>query len=214
MRSLTGFPKVLRAVRQQLKKGASQIKVAVGGSVISDFDPIDSLGFTSDEIKAAVQAASDWGTYVAAHVYTAAGIRRAARCRNQVDRAPHLADEVTIRLIGEKDAWLQTQPLGPGDEPLSPENLAKTSSMVGAWQRFLGWAKKYGVKVAFGTDLLFQPQRTGKENLMLTRYAKAFSNVETIRIATSGRCVLFAMSGERNPYNEAKLGVIREGPTC
>lgn len=208
---VNGIPEVLAAVRQQLKNGASQIKVAVGGGVISNFDPIDSLGFTPEEIRAAVQAASDWGTYVATHVYTVGGIRRALEASVKSIEHGHLADEATIRLIGEKGAWLSTQPFEPGDEPLSPKNLAKTTAMFGAWKRILGWAKQYGVKVAFGTDLLFQPPGTCKENLMLTRLAKIYSNVETLRIATSGNCELFALSGERNPYKEAKLGVIQEG---
>jgi imidazolonepropionase-like amidohydrolase len=75
----------------------------------------------------------------------------------------------------------------------------------------MSWAKKYGVKVAFGTALLLQPNGTYKENVMLTRFAKVYSNVETLRIATSGNCALLALSGPRNPYKEAKLGVIREG---
>jgi imidazolonepropionase-like amidohydrolase len=58
---VNGVPEVLAAVRDQLKKGASQIKLAVGGGVISDFDPIDSLQFTPQEIRTAVQAAKDWG---------------------------------------------------------------------------------------------------------------------------------------------------------
>ena len=179
--------------------------------MISDFDPIDSLGFTPEEIRAAVQAASDWGTYVATHVYTVGGIRRALEAGVKSIEHGHLADEATIRLIGEKGAWLSTQPFEPGDEPLSPENLAKTKAIFGAWERILGWAKQYGVKVAFGTDLLFQPPGSCKQNLLLTRFAKVYSNVETLTIATSGNCELFALSGERNPYKEAKLGVIQEG---
>jgi imidazolonepropionase-like amidohydrolase len=82
---------------------------------------------------------------------------------------------------------------------------------MGAWERIVSWAKQYGVKVAFGTDLLFQPQGTWKENLMLTRFAEIYGNTETLRIATSGNCELLALSGERNPYKEAKLGVIQDG---
>jgi imidazolonepropionase-like amidohydrolase len=70
-------------------------------------------------------------------------------------------------------------------------------------------AKKYHVKVAFGTDLL--SGAAAKENLMLTRFAQVYSNVEVMKIATSGNCMLFAQSGERNPYKEAKLGVIEDG---
>jgi imidazolonepropionase-like amidohydrolase len=46
---------------------------------------------------------------------------------------------------------------------------------------------------------------------MLTRFAEVYSNVETLKIATSGNCELFAMSGNRNPYKDAKLGVLQQG---
>jgi imidazolonepropionase-like amidohydrolase len=63
-----GAAEVAAAVRLQLKRAASQVKVALGGGVISDSDPIDTLQYTPGEIRAAVQAAGDWGTYAAAHV--------------------------------------------------------------------------------------------------------------------------------------------------
>lgn len=150
-----GVPEVLGAVRTELKKGASQIKLAAGGGVISNYDPIDSLQFTPEELKAAVQVANDWGTYVAVHVYTAAGIRRALDAGVLSIEHGHLADEATVKLIAEKGAWLSMQPFEPGDDPLLPEGVEKTKSMVGAWERVLRWAKQYNVKVAFGTDLLF-----------------------------------------------------------
>lgn len=206
-----GVPEVLGAVREQLKKGASQIKLAAGGGVISDFDPIDSTQFTPQEMRAAVQATSDWGTYVAVHVYTSKGIRRALDAGVLSIEHGHLADEAAIKLIAEKGAWLSTQPFEPGDDPLTAQQVQKTKFMVGAWERILGWAKKYGVKVAFGTDLLFQPHVGFKENIMLTRFAKIYNNVEVLKIATSGNCQLFAQSGPRNPYKEAKLGVLQEG---
>jgi imidazolonepropionase-like amidohydrolase len=204
-------PEVLAATREQLKKGASQIKLATSGGVASDYDPLDSLQYTPDEIRAAVQAANDWGTYVATHVYTTAGVRRALDAGVKSIEHAHLADEATIRLIGEKGAWLSTQPFETGDEPLPPGNMAKGKSIFGVWERILGWAKTYNVRVAFGTDLLFSGTGTRRENLMLTRFAKVYSNVEVLKIATSGNCALFAMSGERDPYKQAKLGVLQEG---
>lgn len=63
-----GLPEVEAAVRLQLKRGASQVKIALGGGVISDSDPIDTLQYTPEEVRAAVRAAEDWGIYVAAHV--------------------------------------------------------------------------------------------------------------------------------------------------
>merc|ERR1712192_103682 len=71
-----GVPEVLRRTHEQLMKGASQIKISAGGGVASQYDPLESLQFTLDEMRAAVDAAADWGTYVCAHVYTAPGIRR------------------------------------------------------------------------------------------------------------------------------------------
>jgi imidazolonepropionase-like amidohydrolase len=205
-----GVPEMLAAVREQLRKGASQIKIGAGG-IISDLDPIDSLQFTPEEMKGAVQATSDWGTYVAAHVYAVTGIRRALDAGVLSIEHGHLADETTIRLIAEKGAWLSTQPLEPGDNPLSPEQAEKSKSIIGAWQRILGWAKQHGTKVAFGTDLLFSPDRTSMQNVMLTRLAQIYSNTEVLKIVTSGNCELFARSGDRNPYKAAKLGVIQEG---
>ena len=92
---------------------------------------------------------------------------------------------------------MSIQPFEPGDEPLPPEKLAKTKGVFGTWAKILGWAKRYGVKVAFGTDLVFQPDATDKQNLMLTRFSKIYSNIDTLRIATSGNCELFSLSGDR-----------------
>jgi imidazolonepropionase-like amidohydrolase len=80
------------------------------------------------------------------------------------------------------NARLRAQPgafVTAGDEPLPPEKLAKTKGVFGTWARILGWAKRYGVKVAFGTDLVFQPDGTDKQNLMLTRFSKIYSNIDT-----------------------------------
>lgn len=206
---VNGVPEVLAAVRQQLRKGASQVKIAVGGGVFTDFDPLDSVQFTPEEMRAAVQAASDWGTYVAAHVYGPAGIRRAIETGVMSIEHGQTADEATVRLIGEKGAWLSLQPFQPGDNPMTPEQKQKAEPTM-HWDRVAGWAKRHGVKVAFGTDVLFQPEGTHMQNEMLTRFADVFGTVEALRIGTSRNCELFAMSGRRDPYKEAKLGVIHE----
>lgn len=77
MRVADGPDRVLAAVREQLKLGASQIKLMAGGGVASLYDPLSSIQFTAGELRAAVQAAADYGTYVATHVYNVTGIRRA-----------------------------------------------------------------------------------------------------------------------------------------
>ena len=212
-RVANGTAEVLAAVRDQLRKGASQIKLNLGGGVISDYDPIDGIQFIPEELRVAVQAARDWGTYVAAHVYTSAGIRRALEGGVLSIEHGHLADEATIALMAEKGAWLSIQALEPGDNKLSPAQFDKVKStgMIGSWQPALERARKHGTKVAFGTDLLFQSPGQTMENTMLTRFASVLGNAEALRIATSGNCALFEKSGLRNPYRQAPLGVVRAG---
>jgi imidazolonepropionase-like amidohydrolase len=61
---------VRQRVREQLMLGASQIKLTAGGGVASPHSPLDVSTFTPEELAAAVEAASNWGTYVAVHAYT------------------------------------------------------------------------------------------------------------------------------------------------
>jgi imidazolonepropionase-like amidohydrolase len=67
-----GVDEVLRAARQQLMLGATQVKLLAGGGAESPQDPLDATQYTEPEIRAAVDAAANWGTYVTVHAYTAA----------------------------------------------------------------------------------------------------------------------------------------------
>lgn len=163
-----------------------------------------------DEVRTAVQAARDWGTYVATHVYTVPGIRRAIEAGVLSIEHGHMIDEPTLQLMADRGVWLSLQPFEAGDNPLTPAQIKKAEP-ISHWDRVATWAKAHGTKVAFGTDLLFQPNGTGAQPALLTRFAKVFGNAGTLRIATSGNCELFALSGPRNPYKEARLGVLQRG---
>lgn len=208
-----GVPEVLAATRQQFKRGATQIKIMAGGGVTSDFDPVDTLQFTSEELRAIVQAATDWGTYACAHVYTAAGVRRCLDAGVISIEHGHLIDDAAAAAMAEKGAWLSTQPFETGDNVLSPRQLDKAHESLGSagWRSSVQLARKHGVKVAFGTDLFARTSGSRTENAMLPRLGSVFSNVEVLRIATSGNCALFAQSGKRDPYRAAPLGVVCEG---
>ena len=208
-----GVPEVLAATRQQFKRGATQIKIMAGGGVTSDHDPIDTLQFTPDELRAIVQAATDWGTYACAHVYTASGIRRCLEAGVLSIEHGHLLDDPTAAMMASKGAWLSNQPFERGDNALSPEQLVKADESLGTggWEVSVRLAKKHGVKVAFGTDLFSRTRASRTENDMLPRYGRVFSNAEVLRIATSGNCALFERSGKRNTYRDARLGVIEAG---
>jgi imidazolonepropionase-like amidohydrolase len=208
-----GVPAVLAATRLQLKRGATQIKIMAGGGVTTDNDPIDVQQYTPDEIRAIVQAATDWGTYACAHAYTAASIQRCLDAGVISIEHGHSIDDRTVAAMAEKGAWLSTQPFEPGDNVLTPEQSAKAKQSIGSggWQASLTLAKKHGIKVAFGTDLFSRTRTSRTENAMLPRLGAFFPNAEVLRIATSGNCALFARSGKRDTYRAARLGVIEEG---
>ncbi len=206
-----GATDVAMAARTQLAKGASQITLGASGHGISEGDPLDELPFSPEEAKAAVQAAKEQGTYVAAHGVTPTGIRRALDAGALSIENAHFADEASVRLIARRDAWLTISPFEPRDLTLTPDQTAKLQPLSGSWERVLRWAKAAGAKVAFGSDLRFAPQETRKQNLMLMRFSAVYSPIEVLTIATSGNAALLARSGQRNPYKRAKLGVIAPG---
>jgi imidazolonepropionase-like amidohydrolase len=207
-----GVPRVLAAVREQLRMGATQIKLTLGGGAASMYDPLNTLQYTPDEISAAVQAATDYGTYVATHVYTPAGIARAIEAGVKSIEHGHLADEATVRSIGDKQIWLSMQPFDEDDHHYpDPTRAAKNSEICQGTAQVYEWAKKYGVKTAWGTDLLLEPKAAPLQSSMAARLGDFYTNVEALRMLTSGNSELFALAGERNTYRDGKLGVIAEG---
>lgn len=94
-----GVPEVLRAVREQFFLGASQIKIMAGGGISSAYDPLDTVQFTFEEMKAAVDAAADYGTYVMAHLYTPASMQRAVKAGVKSLEYTTLMDDETGRGI-------------------------------------------------------------------------------------------------------------------
>ncbi|GAA1868017.1 metal-dependent hydrolase family protein [Actinomadura bangladeshensis] len=228
MRIADGPAQVLAGVREQLKKGASQIKMMAGGGVASAYDHLDVLQYTPDELRAGVRAAADWGTYVAVHVYTGAGIRRAVEAGVQVIEHGQLAEEDDVRYMADHDVRLCIQPFAEDDHAYAdPASAEKNRQVCEGVERVFGWAVKYGVPLAFGTDLMLNPAVSTRQSEMLTRMAGlAGGPVAALKIATSGNAELFRMSGPRDPYqiptaadaaaygtgpHVAHLGVIAEG---
>lgn len=207
-----GVPEALAAARSQLKRGATQIKIMAGGGVTSDYDPIDTVQFTLPEMRAIVQAAQDWGTYVCAHAYTSQSVLRCLEAGVLSIEHGHAMDDRAAAAMAEAGAWLSTQPFETGDNFLTESQLSKAQqSLPGGWRPSVELAKKHGVKVAFGTDLFGRTRKSRTENTMLPRLGAVFSNGEVLRMATSGNAELFEKSGRRNPYWGAPLGVVKAG---
>ena len=198
--------------REQLMQGASQVKLTAGGGVASPFSPLDVSTFTEPELRAAVEAADNWGTYVATHAYTPNAIQRSIAAGVKVIEHGHLMDETTARLMADKGIWLSTQPfVDPGGAAmLSPAQQAQMRQIVDGTNSMYGFVKKYKIKTGFGTDILFSKawaERQGQGVVDLTRW---FTPAEALTMATSTNGELLALSGPRNPY-PGKLGVVEEG---
>lgn len=206
-----GVPEMLRRTREQLMKGASQIKIAAGGGVASPYDPLESMQFTQAEIQAAVDAASDWGTYVCAHVYTSNGIQRCIKAGVRSIEHGQLADEDTVKLMADTGTWWSIQPFLVDEDANSytdPVAIAARDAVSEGTIQAFEWAEKHKVNWAFGTDILFSSGES--QGRQLTKLARFMSPLAALRRATGAAGELLAMSGARNPYN-GRLGVIAEG---
>src|SRR5215813_5878348 len=97
--------------REQLMQGASQVKLTAGGGVASPFSPIDASTFTESELRAAVEAADNWGTYVTVHAFTPTAIQRSIAAGVKCIEHGFLIDDATAKLMADRGIWLSTQPL-------------------------------------------------------------------------------------------------------
>lgn len=209
-----GVDQVHLRVREQLRGGASQIKLMAGGGVSSDYDPIDASQYTVAEFRAAVEDAENWGTYVTVHAYTPRAIRAAIEGGVRCIEHGQLMDDATARLMAEKKIWLSVQPFVRDEDYVSlanPVNRAKQEAMYAGTDSAIAYARKHGVKIALGTDKLRGLENASRQNVDLAKFGRWFPAREVLRMLTSGNAELLALSGPRNPYAAAPLGVVRAG---
>ncbi len=198
--------------REQLLLGASQIKLTAGGGVASPHSPLDVSTFNEDELRAAVQAAENWGTYVAAHAYTPAAIQRAIAAGVKVIEHGHLMDEATAELMARNGIWLSFQPFtdDAAGATMAPANRLRLLQVIAGTERTIALAKKYRLKMAFGTDLLFSADLAARQGAELTKMRKWYSAPELLTMATATNAQLLKLAGPRDPY-PGRLGVVQEG---
>ncbi|EIM30494.1 metal-dependent hydrolase family protein [Microvirga lotononidis] len=198
--------------REQLMQGASQIKLMAGGGVASPFSPLDVATFTEPELRAAVEAAENWGTYVCTHAYTSVSIQRSIAAGVKCIEHGHLMDDSTARLMADKGIWLSTQPFldMSAASALGPAEQAKMAKVVTGTDNVYALAKKYGIKTAFGTDVLFSEALAKRQGAMLATLARWYTPAEALAMATSTNAELLKLSGLRNPY-PGRLGLVEEG---
>lgn len=205
-----GRDEVLTATRENLRAGASQIKVMAGGGAASAYDPLDVAQYTLHEIKAAVDAADDWGTYVTVHAYTPKAVRRAIEAGVKCIEHGQLLDEETIKLLAEEGVWLSLQTLEEAPATQTEDVKAKKHQVVQGTDNAFKWAAKYHVKLAWGTDLMFLPAQMKNQNTDIPKLLTWFTPAQALKLVTRDNAQLLALSGPRNPY-PGKLGVVEEG---
>ncbi|MBS0580628.1 MAG: amidohydrolase family protein [Proteobacteria bacterium] len=207
-----GVPAMLTAVREQLRHGASQIKLLASGGASTEFDPLYVSEFTPEELRAAVDAASSFGTYVTVHSYNPEATRRAIEAGVRCVEHGHLLDEAVLKLMADRGIWLSTNVIVYEKPPagITPVQQAKFEEVWASTDRMMRTAKKLKVKIGFGTDLVYGLANQARQNREFTLRAKWFTPLEILRQATSGNAELLALSGRRNPY-PGKIGVIEPG---
>ncbi|TXS92877.1 amidohydrolase family protein [Parahaliea maris] len=209
-----GVPEVYRAVRQQLRRGATQIKLTAGGGVSSDLDPLDVRQYSLEELKAAVEAADEWNTYVAVHAFSDEAVQMAIKAGVKSIEHGMLITEDTAKLMAKNDVWLSIQPILNDEDAIPfPEgsvNQQKFEQVTEGTDNAYAMAKKYGVKTAWGTDVIFDPELCLKHGKLLAKLKRWYSPFEALKMATYDNAQLLKLSGPRNPY-PGELGVVKEG---
>ena len=146
------------------------------------------------------------------HAYPPVAIQRAIDAGAQCIEHGHLMDEATAKLMADKGVWLSTQPFidEADNAPMTGQSRINLLQVLAGTPTMYGYAKKHGIKTAWGSDLLFSSVVAERQGMLLTHMSRWYSNAETLRMATAGNAELLALSGPRNPY-PGKLGVIEDG---
>ena len=207
-RVVDGVDQCRRAVREEVKAGAHQVKVMASGGVASPTDPIGYTGFSEDELRAICAEAAAAETYVMAHAYTPAAIARAVRAGVRTIEHGNLVDAATAQLMAERGAYavptlVTYDALAESGASLGfpAESVAKIESVRGRGLESLDVFARAGVKMGFGSDLLGELHSHQSEEFLIR--ARVLSPFEVIRSATTIGAEILRMEG--------KLGVVAPG---
>jgi imidazolonepropionase-like amidohydrolase len=212
-----GVDEVRRAVREQLFRGASQIKIHTGGGVTSFTDPLQAAQYTPEEIKAAVDEATRYGTYVMTHSQMNNSV--VASLDAGVKSIEHglVLEESTMKRMAKLGVFYSPQlflPLQPtAGNPMfqDPIQQAKLKVVAEGTRDAIALAKKYKVKILWGTDVFFGSAPFNAFTQEFAYRDEFFTPTEQLQQITGNNGKVLALSGLKNPYPGAELGVIKEG---
>ncbi len=203
-----GTSEVRKAVREEMRQGADQIKIMMSGGVASPYDPLDSMQFSPGEVAAAVEEAHAFGRYVCAHAYTPEAITRAAHAGVRTIEHGNLIDDASAKLMAEKGMFLVANLVAyfemkkrAAEYGMNSDMLAKNDMVIEGGLKSLEICKRNGVPVAYGSDLLGQLQDEQSQEFLLR--ARVLDPIDIIRSATTIGAKLLRMEG--------KLGCLKPG---
>jgi imidazolonepropionase-like amidohydrolase len=203
-----GVSECRRAARDELRKGATQIKIMASGGVASPYDPVWNLQYSEEEVRAIVEEARAWHTYVMAHAYTPEAIRRSIDFGVRSIEHGNLIDRATAEHVAGADAFVVPTLVTFdamhrfGRESGFPEvSLAKLGDVREAGLRSLEILQAAGVKIGYGTDLLGPMHRHQSREFVIR--AEAMAPFDIIRSATTVNAELLNRGGE--------IGVVASG---
>ncbi len=213
-----GVPAALAATRLNLRLGASQIKIMAGGGGSSRFDPIDTTQYSEEETCAIVEAAKDWGTYVAAHVFNDRAVNRLLDCGVKTFEHGFFISEETMKKIAAAGGFVVPQMWGLSPDlaknPLMPaDKIPEVMALGKEYADFGRNLLKNNVKVVFQSDYVgkFADAERARRYEIWWRTEKFGSTFEVLKQMTSTAGEMLALSGPRNPYSDGPLGVIEAG---
>ena len=214
MAQADGVPEVIKKSREIFRMGATQLKISGGGGVSSTYDPLDVSQYTLAELEAFVEVAGTYNTYVASHLFTDEAVQTAIKAGIKSVEHGFLMSRETMEMMKEHDVWLSVQPLLDDEDGFSfddPVSQQKWIDVTNGTDFTYKTAKDVGVKVAFGTDILFDSKLAERQGAFLAKLQRWYTPYEVLRMATSTNAELLALSGPRHPYQQGPLGVIAEG---
>ena len=203
-----GVAECRRAARDELRKGATQIKILASGGVASPYDPIWNLQYSEEEVRAIVEEARAWRTYVLAHAYSPEAIRRSIEFGVRSIEHGNLIDRATAEHVAGADAFV-VPTLATYDAlhrfgrelGFTETNMAKLAEVREAGLGSLEILQRAGVKIGWGTDLLGPMHRHQSREFIIR--AEAMAPFDIIRSATLVNAELLNRAGD--------LGVVAPG---
>jgi imidazolonepropionase-like amidohydrolase len=196
-----GVGEVRRAVREQVRNGANQIKIMAGGGVSSPTDPLEGTQFSIDELRAACEEAEAANLYAMAHAYSPRAVTRAVQAGVRSIEHGNLIDEASARVMKSHGAYLVPTlatyvALADEGEKLgwSAAMLDKLAMVHARGIESLKIARAEGVPVVFGTDLLGHMH--ARQGIEFELRLGAMSAVEVLQSATIEAARLMRLEGE------------------